>query len=761
MPTLDSLLKFNNRITRGLLKADNAINNIAGASAKVDKAFRQLTRTVETLSEEMSSVINLVSGSKATLKLEASAVITINNNASVILDEIYRKVQRLDGSTATPTLKVNDGASTVLDSVNSKLEKMKGSVLEIAGATSALSSGGLLFAGQSAFEMDTRAAAVTGLEVPYITSAVQSIYYDDKAGTSRAAVLESLLNIAQQTDLSGDELTEAARTSSRLNSLFPHADPREITRAQTTFYNAMGSEFGRTGDSLAYIYRNAGDQYRDLFDTFNKYATTFSKLKISPEQLASGLVAGQKAGGFNYDALAESVREWGIRSMNEKNDEVLKAYENLFGASKSQKLLNQLAEEEITGQQFLAEITLAMSTSNDLPEMKRIGSLLFGSKFKDNNRAILDFVEGLSTAADTAGELDSQFKTISSGPIIPIIESTRNLQGLLEDTGRSILEGVAPSFERLNQWMMSPEGQKSIADFTISVSKLAVVFGDALAKGIQWTIENIEWLIPVVGTIIGILSFFSTAIRALSFIRPIVTLLGNGFLWVLRWVMLLLPWVLRFLPIIGWVVTGLLAIWHAWEYWDQIKAWVAKNADWLLPLLGPIGDMINLFRKLPEIKETLAGLFGWLEEKLGGLLIKLIDVGVKIAEMGNGVGEIVSGNFKLGMPKWLGGGGIIQLKEKVDGSHAQGISNIPFDGYRAILHKGETVLPRPEAEVLRSMATRPQTEQAGKIINVTFSGAQHFHNEADEDRLVTKVVRAIDNLLGEEEDVGYKGGFAF
>ena len=868
MPTLDSLLKFNNRITRGLLKADKTIGNITATIKKADKAFQQLTRTVETLNKGMNSLINLVSGSKAALKLEASAVLTINNNVSAELDGVNRKIQRLDGTTATPTLKVNDGASAVLDNVNSKLEKMKGSVLEIAGAITGSSSGGLLFAGQSAFEMDTRAAAVTGLEVPYITSAVQSIYYDDKAGTSRAAVLESLLNISQQTDLSGDELTEAAQSSSRLNSLFPHADPREITRAQTTFYNAMGSEFGRTGDSLAYIYRNAGDQYRDLFDTFNKYATTFSKLQISPEQIASGLVAGQKAGGFNYDALAESVREWGIRSINERNDEVLAAYEKLFGKAGAEERLNKLKTGELTGQQFLAETASAMSASNNLSEMPGMGGLLFGAKFDDNDNAITEFIKGLSTSADTAGELDRQFKTISSGPIIPIIESTRNLQGLLEDTGRSILEGVAPSFDRLNKWMMSPEGQKSIEEFIISITKLAVVFGDALAQGIQWFIENIEWLIP---TIVGLTSllvpFFAAAkgfkiykellpvfkgiawifrgqkgsggglvglIRKLlkvpwlsrigsfidvgwRFITMILGGMGKGlkwlgqaFMWVMKGLQPILPWLgriigwgLRFLPVIGWIITGLTAIWYAWKYWDQIKAWVTKNADWLLPLLGPIGQVIDLFRKWPEIKEMLAvwfswfgerwtelkgwlgnagtwitdvynewltweglqdkltGLFVWLDEKLGGLLTKLVEVGIKMAEMGNGVGEIVSGNFKLGMPKWLGGGGIIQLKEKVDGSHAQGISNIPFDGYRAILHKGETVLPRPEAEVLRSMATRPQTGQAGKIINVTFSGAQHFHNEADEDRLVTKVVRAIDNLLGEEEDVGYKGGFAF
>lgn len=38
-----------------------------------------------------------------------------------------------------------------------------------------------------------------------------------------------------------------------------------------------------------------------------------------------------------------------------------------------------------------------------------------------------------------------------------------------------------------------------------------------------------------------------------------------------------------------------------------------------------------------------------------------------------------------------GGGG-----EDADGSHAAGLDYVPFDGYRAILHKGEAVIPASE-----------------------------------------------------------------
>ncbi|SDF72879.1 hypothetical protein SAMN05216571_101417 [Onishia taeanensis] len=44
------------------------------------------------------------------------------------------------------------------------------------------------------------------------------------------------------------------------------------------------------------------------------------------------------------------------------------------------------------------------------------------------------------------------------------------------------------------------------------------------------------------------------------------------------------------------------------------------------------------------------------------------------------------------------------LGVEVDGSHANGLASVPFDGYRAELHQGETVLPAPIAQLYRDSA---------------------------------------------------------
>ncbi len=45
-----------------------------------------------------------------------------------------------------------------------------------------------------------------------------------------------------------------------------------------------------------------------------------------------------------------------------------------------------------------------------------------------------------------------------------------------------------------------------------------------------------------------------------------------------------------------------------------------------------------------------------------------------------------------------------------DGSHRTGLNTVPFDGYRAILHKGEMVLTQPEADRYRKNITENKTE---------------------------------------------------
>lgn len=72
------------------------------------------------------------------------------------------------------------------------------------------------------------------------------------------------------------------------------------------------------------------------------------------------------------------------------------------------------------------------------------------------------------------------------------------------------------------------------------------------------------------------------------------------------------------------------------------------------------------------------------------------------------------------MPDWL--------KSIINGSHASGLDYVPYDGYIAQLHRGETVLTRSEADNYRNY-------HGGNTINITVNGAKYTDENALAERL--------------------------
>lgn len=85
-----------------------------------------------------------------------------------------------------------------------------------------------------------------------------------------------------------------------------------------------------------------------------------------------------------------------------------------------------------------------------------------------------------------------------------------------------------------------------------------------------------------------------------------------------------------------------------------------------------------------------------------------------------GIGTINPGNFNfglggLGLGAW---GGSITLPY-FNGSHADGLAQVPFDGYIAELHKGEAVLTASENRALSQFDTAPILLELQKLRNLT------------------------------------------
>jgi len=96
------------------------------------------------------------------------------------------------------------------------------------------------------------------------------------------------------------------------------------------------------------------------------------------------------------------------------------------------------------------------------------------------------------------------------------------------------------------------------------------------------------------------------------------------------------------------------------------------------------------------------------------------------------------------IPEWVKklGGGVVSFVQKItgggkDGSHYHGLSNVPYDGYTARLHKNERILTAQE--------NKEYTEGKGGNNGITITGNQFtVREEADIEKIAYKLAKLIE-----------------
>jgi hypothetical protein len=169
-----------------------------------------------------------------------------------------------------------------------------------------------------------------------------------------------------------------------------------------------------------------------------------------------------------------------------------------------------------------------------------------------------------------------------------------------------------------------------------------------------------------------------------------------------------------------WVAAGIAALVAIgvvlWRNWDTIKAKAIElwnKFTWLRVavsiLSGAFGAVIaigiSVYQNWDKIKSKAIELWGKIGGLKGALLGLLGPFGAvigavqRLIEKWDTLKRTIS-NFKMpkisfGLPKWMGGKGLIQVP-----GHATGLSRVPYDNYLARLHKDETVLRADQSKAL-------------------------------------------------------------
>ncbi|MHC1683416.1 MAG: tape measure protein [Clostridiaceae bacterium] len=337
------------------------------------------------------------------------------------------------------------------------------------------------------------------------------------------------------------------------------------------------------------------------------------------------------------------------------------------------------------------------------------------------------FAGGMEKQSQTLKGLWSTVTGVTKNALAEIAGVTEDgtiKQGGLFDSLKNKVKGVG---DTLTQW--SQDGTLKEIGNTIETGF------NAAGKAIGFLKDNINWIVPVVAGFAGgmmalnVINTVRGMIEKWSIVTRIQTIAQQG-----------LNTVMKDNPI-GVVVTIigiLIAVGVAlYMHWDVVKAkcielWSNLTATWE-------SIKTSVIEKAQNLKESAIETF---ENFKKGIVEKVTSIKNKILEIWDEVRNFlahpIDGTINL-VKKFVGG----DSEESADGSHRTGLDRVPFDGYKAVLHKDETVLTKDKANDYRN-GNVAGYQKSSPIVNININGVNKSTREIVQE-IVPELKRAIDN----------------
>lgn len=500
--------------------------------------------------------------------------------------------------------------------------------------------------------------------------------YADNYGESFDDIAVALAEVKTQTNLTGTELERTTENALALSDTFDF-EIQESTRAA----DMMMKQFGVTSDEafnlIAQGAQNGLDKNGNLLDSINEYSVHFKQLGFNAEDMFNMFSNGAKAGVFDVDKLGDAVKEFGIRCKDGSNT-TIEAFESLgFNADELQQKFAQGGE---SAQDAFQEVVTALNNCDDEVIKNTAGVNLFGTMWEDMGA---DAVKALT---DTNGEFD---KTADNLNKIKEIKYD-SLGNAFEGIKRQIETGlVLPIGEKLLPKLN--EFANYINDNMPDIKSTVESVMDGICSAISFVTDNLNIIIPILAAAVA--GF--TAFQIISTIAPLFTMIQTAIAGTttvqaaLNAVMMANPFGAVAVALAALVAAGV----ALYMNWDTIKT----KCEELLAKITEVWTNIEtaVSNKIEGIKNAINDKLSYFKNAGKNLFNALWD-GLK--EVWNNLKSWVSDKvdwIKDKLSVWK------KAKDKMsgsDGSHRTGLREVPFDGYRAILHKGERVLTQPEAE---------------------------------------------------------------
>lgn len=359
----------------------------------------------------------------------------------------------------------SSGALGSIDQVNKGLGGLglagKGAVAGLVGMTAGVAVIGAVGAAAISAASDAQAAtatiaAQTGLQGDALkeVAGVAKDVYENAFGESAASVAADVAKVKQAFgDLGADQLKDITESALTLKDAFG-TDVQESLRGTSIMAKQFGIDGSAAFDIVTAVMQKSGDAHGDLLDTFQEYSPLMKQAGFNAEGFGDILVAGAQGGIRNYDLMADTVKEYGIRIRDtaKLSGDAFKA----LGIDQAD-FIAAIDSGAVSGREAFSQIVRSILEIEDPLKRQETGVALLGTKWEDVGeetlRAIANSTDGLENVAgatkragdalyDNVGTRWQSVQRQAMGALVPI---GAGLLGLAD----TVLKNLAPAIEQL------------------------------------------------------------------------------------------------------------------------------------------------------------------------------------------------------------------------------------------------------------------------------------------------------------------------
>ncbi|KAA0547576.1 phage tail tape measure protein [Bacillus sp. BGMRC 2118] len=310
-----------------------------------------------------------------------------------------------------------------------------------------------------------------------------------------------------------DELEEITNYAFTLADAFGAEIP-ESTKTANQLIQTFGIDAKTAFDLMTTGFQNGLDFSGEFLSTLNEYASQFSALGFSAQEMYGVLQAGAESGAFNLDKVGDAVKEFNIRIKDGS-----KATSDSMGSlsKDTQKLWQDFLQGKATGAETMQAIIGELSSMDDKVKAGQIGVGLFGTQWEDleadvvaamdtSNYHVEEFTGATKEASD---QLQDNFGT-------RIRKSLRGLQDALQPIGEILLDIVESALPKIQKM------SEAFSNLSPMVQKVILVIA-GIAAAIGPLLMIIGMLISSITTIVGALAPLIASITQAGGVMALLT----------------------------------------------------------------------------------------------------------------------------------------------------------------------------------------------------------------------------------------------